>query len=80
LSLRAYITRIRFTGDQTYAYKIKAIGSTTPADCILNVESTAFVDIADNNIAVSALDSTGGIVVYQDSLNSGYLAAKRIDL
>ena len=67
-------------GDQTYAYKIKAIGSTTPADCILNVESTAFVDIADNNIAVSALDSTGGIVVYQDSLNSGYLAAKRIDL
>lgn len=65
---------------QADIFKIKVVGNTTPANCVLKLDSKIYLGFTGSYHSFSGLDGAGAIAVYSDATNSSYLSAERIDI
>ncbi|RJR14273.1 hypothetical protein C4588_00355 [Candidatus Parcubacteria bacterium] len=66
--------------NQADIFKIKVVGNTTPANCVLKLDSKIYLGFTGSYHSFSGLDGAGAIAVYSDATNSSYLSAERIDI
>lgn len=69
------------TAYPTKIFKIKAVGATTPEDCVLVKESELEYDENQKEYScVAVFDSNSALFIYQSTNDSGYLTAEKIDI